>query len=175
MRMFSVLVDDDLCLLSHLTVSFVPPLCHLSHLAVSFVPLSVSFVPLLLTLTINVLLLKSTLLPNLLLNLPACGCEAEENFPQGQSTPQLGMSSQAGNGGNLLPLNSTAGNIGKSSPSIPLDSLAGIVGHSSPGIIAGGFGKSSTAGKVGNAFTTRELRGFIPSHRLEFHRRGFIA
>ena len=48
MRMFSVLVDDDLCHLSHLTVSFVPPLCHLSHLAVSFVPLSVSFVPLLL-------------------------------------------------------------------------------------------------------------------------------
>jgi len=47
MRMFSSLVGNDLCSLSHLIVCFVPSLCVLSNLSMCFVSLIVCIVTLL--------------------------------------------------------------------------------------------------------------------------------
>jgi hypothetical protein len=47
MRLLTTAVGMELCVLSHLTLCFVPVVCVLSHLALCIVPLSLCFVPLL--------------------------------------------------------------------------------------------------------------------------------
>jgi hypothetical protein len=146
MQMFSVLVGNDLCSLSHLIVCFVPSLCVLSKLSMCFVSFIVCFVTLLGLSIRNACIRKIKLVKKSLSKPAAYGRQAEVGFPNRESRPQLGKSlaGDFGNSSSGISLNSTAGNIENSSPSsypknagnaslcIPLHSTTGVASPSIP-------------------------------------------
>ena len=72
---------SELCVLSHLTLCFVPRLCVLSHLALCIVSLTLCFVPLLGKNIRKLVIRKTKLLGNHLVNLTTMRRRLEQTIP----------------------------------------------------------------------------------------------